>query len=190
MSNNPNNTESEWLLELEESAQGTDLYEAPGAKAQVDAAREDAAGPNLDQPEMDLVRMARLKRKSLGEAMRALEASISGAAPLAGWTQAVRDSVRDLREAFHEHIVVTEGPQGLLAEIVDLSPRLSGEAGLIKEEHQALEESLRGLESSLGDEPEAVRRKATIVLGRLTLHRQRGADIVYEAYNVDIAAGD
>jgi hypothetical protein len=28
------------------------------------------------------------------------------------------------------------------------------------------------------------------VLGRLSLHRQRGADLVYEAYNVDIAAGD
>jgi hypothetical protein len=34
--------EAEWRLELEESAQGTDLFEAPGGEAQVEDAREDA----------------------------------------------------------------------------------------------------------------------------------------------------
>ena len=190
MSTIPNNSDTEWLLELEESAQGTDLYQAPGGKTQLEEAREDAVGPNVEQHQMNLVGMARLKRISLGDAMRALETAVSRAASSDRWTEVVRDSVADLRQAFHEHIVVTEGPNGLLSEIVDLAPRLSGEAGLIEGEHRALEASLRGLESALGGAPDSVRRKATVVLGRLTLHRQRGADIVYEAYNVDIATAD
>lgn len=190
MSTNSSNTESEWLLELEESAQGTDLYEAPGGATQMESAREDAAESAVSQPEMNLVARARARRKSLGEAMRGLETSVSSAVSLDGWASGVRDSVEELRGAFHQHIVVTEGPLGLLAEIVDLAPRLSGEADLIEAEHRSLELALSDLEDVLGGPSESVRRKAIVVLGRLALHRQRGADIVYEAYNVDIATGD
>jgi hypothetical protein len=190
MSTSPNNSDTEWLLELEESAQGTDLYSAPGQEVQMQDAREDAAGPAVEQSDMDLVAMARVKRRSLGETMQALEVSISRAISSDGWAADVDASVRDLRQAVHDHIGVTEGPNGLLAEIVELAPRLSGESELIKAEHQSLETSLRSLQEALGSSPDSIRRKATVVLGRLTLHRQRGADIVYEAYNVDIATAD
>jgi hypothetical protein len=36
----------------------------------------------------------------------------------------------------------------------------------------------------------AVRRRVVNLIGRLTLHRQAGSDLVFEAYNVDIAASD
>ena len=190
MSTSPNNSETEWLLELEDSAQGTDLYSAPGGEVQMQDARDDAAEPVVEPSDMDLVRMARVKRRSLGETMRALEVSISRASSSDGWVEHVDGSVRALRQAFHEHMGVTEGPSGLLAEIVDLAPRLSGESELIEAEHQALESSLRSLQETLGSSSHSIRRKATVVLGRLTLHRQRVADIVYEAYNVDIATAD
>jgi hypothetical protein len=86
--------------------------------------------------------------------------------------------------------VITEGPLGLLAEIVDLAPRLSVETNLIEAEHRSLELALSDLEDVLVGPSKSVRRKATVVLGRLALHRQRGAYIVYEAYNIDIATGD
>jgi hypothetical protein len=35
-----------------------------------------------------------------------------------------------------------------------------------------------------------VRRRVIALLGRLAIHRQRGSDLVYEAYNVDITAAD
>jgi len=190
MSNNPNNSDTEWLLELEESAQGTDLYEAPGGQAQMETAKEDIADLSVEGPATTLVGIARIKRRSLGESMRALETSISRATSSDGWAEDVQASIQSVRDAFHEHIMVTEGSKGLLAEIVDLAPRLSGEAVLIEKEHQSLEDALRSLERAMGSEAEAIRRKATVVLGRLTLHRQRGADIVYEAYNVDIATAD
>jgi hypothetical protein len=38
--------------------------------------------------------------------------------------------------------------------------------------------------------PERLRRAVTSLLGRLARHRQRGSDLVFEAYNVDIAAAD
>ena len=190
MSTKSNNSEKEWLLELEESAQGTDLYEAPGGATQVESAREDTIDADVPQPEMTLISRARAKRKSLGEAMRGLETSVSSAASSDGWTIGVLDSVEKLREAFHQHIVITEGPLGLLAEIVDLAPRLSVETNLIEAEHRSLELALSDLEDVLGGPSKSVRRKATVVLGRLALHRQRGAYIVYEAYNIDIATGD
>jgi hypothetical protein len=35
-----------------------------------------------------------------------------------------------------------------------------------------------------------IRRRVVNLIGRLTLHRQAGSDLVFEAYNVDIAASD
>jgi hypothetical protein len=37
---------------------------------------------------------------------------------------------------------------------------------------------------------EAVRKQGTNLLGRLVRHRQRGADLIYEAYQTDIGGGD
>ena len=100
MSTNSNNSEKEWLLELEESAQGTDLYEGPGGATQVESAREDAIDADVPQPEMTLVSRARAKRKSLGEAMRGLETSVSSAASSDGWAIGVLDSVENSAKHF------------------------------------------------------------------------------------------
>ena len=37
---------------------------------------------------------------------------------------------------------------------------------------------------------ERLRRRATTQLGRLTVHPQHGSDVVFEAYNMDVEAGD
>jgi hypothetical protein len=94
-------------------------------------------------------------------------------------------------------VEVTEGEVGLLAEILQRTPRLATEIALIKAEHEELIDTLDKVDLTVrtsmdmdDPDPEPLRRRVMTLLGRLTLHRQRGADLVYDAYNVDIAAGD
>lgn len=191
--------EAEWRLKLEESAQGIDLFEAPGADFQASDARNDAtewsAGEGTESTER--VEKARSRRHSLVEAMSDLEGVVASPAAAKGWYESVSAALDELQLALEEHIVVTEGPDGLLAEILDFAPRFATEIALINAEHEGLAEALdrailtlEGAVEISADDPDPVRRRVMTVLGRLSLHRQRGADLVYDAYNVDIATGD
>ena len=187
----------EWELELEESAQGTDSFTAPGGAIQADEARESAiewsAGPDVDAPGSSLrVEKARVRRHLLGDALHGLERALAGPSDADHWIEGVAACLAELRRALDEHIEVTEGPGGLLEEVRDLAPRLSGEIGFIEAEHEELVDLLGKALTSLeqSTDPKAIRNRAMALLPRLSLHRQRGADLVYDAYNVDIAAGD
>lgn len=189
--------EREWDLELEESAQGTDSFTAPGGAMQTEDARESArewsAGSvsEITGP-TPRVEKARVRRHLLGDAMRGLEIALAGPSESEGWLGRVTSALADLRRALAEHVEVTEGPHGLLEEIRDKAPRLSNEIALIEVEHEELLDLLNRAEASLEQttDPKAIRNRAMSLLPRLSLHRQRGADLVYDAYNVDIAAGD
>ncbi len=187
----------EWDLELEESAQGTDSYAAPGADVQLDEAREasDEATAGLGEigtTAPGRVETARVRRHELGDAMNGLEFTLTGPMAAEGWLDGVRSALQELRESLNEHIEVTESPNGLLEEIRAAAPRLSNEIALIKDEHDELLSIVKRAEASLDEsnDRKAIRNRAMSILPRLSLHRQRGADLVYDAYNVDIAAGD
>lgn len=193
--------EVEWRRELEESAEGTDYFETPGSDIQTAEARDQAVEYTSGNPEevqpSGRVEKARTRRHSLAATMTNLEKVSSSPAAAEGWHRGVSEALDELRLALGEHIVVTEGDEGLLDEILSTEPRLATEVGLIKAEHEELEEALDRayltVEGALeigSDDPEPVRRRVMTLLGRLSLHRQRGADLVYEAYNVDIATGD
>ena len=187
----------QWDLDLEESAQGTDSYSAPGGAAHLEDAREasDEATAGLGEIRSSPTRRvdtARVRRRELGEAMNQLEFSLTGPMASEGWLDGVREALSDLRESVVEHIGVTEGSGGLLEEIQDAAPRLSNEIGFIEAEHDELLALIEKAEAAArqSTDRKAIRNRAMSILPRLTLHRQRGADLVYEAYNVDIAAGD
>jgi hypothetical protein len=80
-------------------------------------------------------------------------------------------------EAIAEHLSVTEGEYGLYADIVAADPRLSFAVESLLREHADFRRALtRRLDDAQLTE-----------LGRiLARHRQRGNDLVYEAYVVDI----
>jgi hypothetical protein len=150
----------------------------------------------MDLPAAPLAR-ATSRRRDLGEAMTDLERVVAGPASADGWLDRVGVSLAGLRDALDGHIVEVEGPGGLLAEIVDLAPRLAPNTDDLRQDHVALlgawlrtEATVR---SAAGNQPAAVaavRRRVTTLLGRLTIHRQAGSDLVFEAYNVDIGAVD
>jgi septation ring formation regulator EzrA len=132
---------------------------------------------------------ARRHRATLLHAIQALETSLAAPAQELGWRDRVVARLRALSAAFAEHVVVTEGTAGLYAELLDHAPRLChGVHGLVRE-HAAVKTALSTLERR------AVQREARIddlrswasdLLRELSRHRQRGADLVYEAYHTDI----
>jgi len=85
-----------------------------------------------------------------------------------------------LSAAIAEHLAATEGEHGLYAEIVAADPRLAFAVETLIREHAelrcAMQRDLTGLsEKQLAD-----------LARRLDRHCQRGNDLVYEAYIVDL----
>ena len=85
--------------------------------------------------------------------------------------------------------MVTEGPDGLYAELLDHAPRLTRQVQVLVREHAAVAATMSGLQRRI-DTPdvrvEDLRTWASDLLRELSRHRQRGADLVYEAYATDI----
>lgn len=141
-------------------------------------------------------------RRDLNETMVALERTIARASGLPDWTDRVEQALDALIKAVDEHIREVEAVDGLLDQIRHEAPRLSAEISELIKEHEGIVAASRRIENELvsaeGSEgahtqilsPARLRRRITALLGRLTMHRQRGSDLVFEAYNVDIAAGD
>ena len=107
------------------------------------------------------------------------------------WRDRVSRALARVEVALEDHIAETESREGLLQEIVDQAPRLWRETEALQSEHALLaDECVRVRE--LIDSPatsSAVRSRAHDLVMRLEEHRHRGADLVYEAYGVDIGGG-
>ncbi len=187
--------DADWTNELEESAQGTDLFEAPGSAIQNKEARESAT--DWESGDGQPVEKARTQRHSLQEAMNRAERASASASRAEGWLDGIAAALEEIRLALIDHVEVTEGPGGLFDDIQRDEPRFATEIALIREEHEGIDEALdkavmtvdAALEMDSFD-PDPVRRRVMTLLGRISLHRQRGADLVYDAYNVDIATAD
>jgi hypothetical protein len=135
------------------------------------------------------------RRADLHLALVAVEQAISRPAigREADWA---KDVLRDLEEfgrTISEHIEVTERPDGLYDEIAAKAPRLSNKIGRLREEHPVLRDATNELVTKLrttgiGDAwpLDQARDDLQRLLGRLSRHRQLGADLVWEAYNLDI----
>jgi len=135
------------------------------------------------------------RRADLHHALVGVERTISS--PAVGrendWTKDVALALRDLREALIEHIEVTEREAGLYDEICQRAPRLSNKIEHLRDEHPDMRETTTALIDRLESDGvgEAwplthARDELQRLLGRVVRHRQLGADLVWEAYNLDI----
>lgn len=138
------------------------------------------------------VAVVRGRRSDLRAALIAAEAAI--AAPIPGrsadWATRVRTVLAQLRVAFSEHVVTAEGPDGLFAQLAVRAPRLAHACASLGDEHATITEALTKAEGALTGPPEQVREAVLTVLALLARHRQAGADLMYEAYAVDIGGED
>jgi seryl-tRNA synthetase len=120
----------------------------------------------------------------------ATSAALGGRAP--EWRAQLQPRVDDLREAWAAHVSGTEGPGGLWEQIRTDAPRLDGNLRRLRREHEALAAEVEALSKELsnaGDDEARltrVRERVTALLIELVRHRQRGADLIYEAYERDV----
>jgi len=139
---------------------------------------------------------AKKRRQTLHDAIVQLEMAISS--PAAGrveeWAGQVTKDMVGVRDAFDQHVIVTEKPGGLYEEIMERAPRLVGTVGRLHEEHPTIGASIDVLLTRLeagevGSDVwplDKARDDLQRLIGAVVRHRQKGADLVWEAYNVDI----
>ena len=139
----------------------------------------------------------RRRRADLRESIRALEEALAAAA--AGravvWGGRVQATVQELVTEFDEHVDVTEGPDGLHQAILAGDLRLANAVNALSEAPAVIAAEIAALNSACEPPVTAadvalVREQGTEALAHLIRHRQRGADLVYEAYETDIGGGD
>jgi hypothetical protein len=133
--------------------------------------------------------VARRHRAALLQSIHSFEQALAAPAGDPAWRDRVVGRLRGLCSQFAEHIMVTEGPDGLYAEVLDHAPRLVRRVHVLVREHAAVEAALSALERrALLPETTTgqLRSWSADLLQELSRHRQRGADLVYEAYHTDI----
>jgi hypothetical protein len=115
------------------------------------------------------------------------------------WYGDVAVQVRAPTEAFRHHVEQSEGPKcptpkGLLLQIVEAAPRLAPALEVVKREHQALLDQISRVEAAAGlpqdADEQAVRKESLRLFTTWPPTGQRGADLIYEAYYVDVEGGD
>jgi hypothetical protein len=144
-------------------------------------------------------RLERVREGRAGLRRSMTEVEISTAAPLGGrpdqWRAHLLACLGDLREAWTAHVRGTEGPGGLWEQIRTDAPRLDGKLRRLGREHLSLSAEIDGLFEELAiadDEPRllGLRERVTALLAQLARHRQRGADLIYEAYQRDVGGNE
>jgi hypothetical protein len=153
------------------------------------------------RPLPEPVDIARARRAQLLAAISAVERALAVPARDPTWATRVEAGIDRLAEAFDAHVVATEGADGMYAEILRHAPRLSFAVGQLVVEHDDARTSIAALGKLVGDLsgstpeapaelPERIREDGTQLLASLVRHRQRGADLVFEAYEQDIGGCD
>ncbi|MCJ7438900.1 MAG: hypothetical protein MUP97_14205 [Acidimicrobiia bacterium] len=138
-----------------------------------------------------------IRRDDFYEALLALEQAL--AAPAgdrpSDWAASLREPVEQLRRVLEAHVSGTEGEGGFFAEIREHAPRLIHAMDRLQAEHDPLRDAAAALAASLDAvtsdaDVDGVRETGVELIRRLLVHRHRGAELVYDAYWVDLSAGD
>lgn len=135
-----------------------------------------------------------VRRGLLHGALVQLEVAVS--APVAGdrerWSTRLRAALDRLAFTLADHVEETEAPDGLLAEIDHQSPWLHARVERLRREHITLVGETAGLLERCHRPfaPDELREDVVRLLGELVRHRHAGADLLYDAYELDLSAGD
>ena len=121
----------------------------------------------------------RQRRAEMHETLAALQRGLTTDADLG-------PALDRLASEFALHVEVTEGPDGLHQAILAGDLRLANQVDALAAEHRDLAADIAALVNAEAPSSQAVQD----VIDRLVRHRQRGADLIYEAYQTDIGGAD
>lgn len=131
-------------------------------------------------------------RAAMGEVERSLASPATGR--VQAWTKTLGQDLDRLGAALENHITASEAPGGMLDDIVQAAPRLAHRVERARREHTELryrlEAAVRALPGDADGDTHAAHEQVVEVLAGIVRHRHLGADLVYEAFNVDIEAAD
>lgn len=149
--------------------------------------------PSSSTPDRALLEALRRQRAELRGSMSALELALAAPAPSGQvrWAERVHVALVELSADFREHIAVTEGHDGLYADVLATAPRLSDAVARLARDHTRIKDQVDDLLARVRtpesrEDVDKVRDLGTMLLGVLVRHRQRGSDLVYEAYELDL----
>jgi hypothetical protein len=158
----------------------------------------------VEPEDQDLTELRR-RRAELLEAINALEQALAAPVPSGQmrWVQGVSAALLELSNDFRDHIELTEGAEGLYFRVLRTSPRLAHHVEMLTKDHEKLIELISELLTlvgkaagsfarggSMGADLDDVRDRGTTLIAALGRHRQRGSDLMYEGYSVDIGGQD
>lgn len=139
----------------------------------------------------------RIRRDRLYDAILSIERGIAAPAgdDAPRWAAALAGPVDNLQEVLEAHVAQTEGGDGLFEQMRGDAPHLMNAVERLRDEHTPLllgAKQLADLLPGVEDEQQvdAVRIAALDLVRRLLEHRHRGAELLYDAYSVDVSAGD
>ncbi len=151
--------------------------------------------PDIDlTADMSALEEARNRRLALGDAADLVEDLIARPGSDPRWTVRVADSMQGLRYAFDAHVDEVEDDDGLLPRLQADAPRLTNLIRRMYDEHDTIATEMDAAAGLIrecegecdADAVDEIRVAVVEVLKSISRHRQRGADLVYEAYHVDI----
>ncbi len=142
-------------------------------------------GPAISASALHAAKGQRLSLRRAIDELQTVLAAPSGA----GDVERLASVLGHLRVVFAVHVEVTESQGGLYEEIMEIAPRLANKIARFKREHASISGAIPAVLDDLRSEAEPLaelRDRLEHLLAALVRHRKRGADLVYEAYHVDI----
>ena len=111
------------------------------------------------------------------------------------WSADVAAVVSKLRVVLDAHVADTEADGGFFDDVREHAPQLLHAVEQLRAEHVPLVDATQSLADRIGAagasvDVHEVRDEAVELIRRLLQHRHRGAELVYDAYSVDISAAD
>lgn len=177
--------------------------ERPGSVISVDGIPVDvisvdgipAEGVPLQRRSDTSVRLAEVRRRrsNLAHAMSRLESAVSRPGPgrLPEWRRGVTVALDGLRDALLRHVEVTEADDSFQVQITERMPQLSPKVARLRRDHRrahGLVAATYVALDAIDDDSmvEDVRERVNELLLHLSHHRQRGSDLIWEAFQVDV----
>lgn len=155
--------------------------------------------PSARPADLPAIEQARRQRAGVRAAYDRLERA--AASPASGrtreWCEIVAARLSELATVFRHHVEVTEAHDGLFAEIIETAPRLAHRTEELRQDHRDIEEAIFSAVAKLASTENPDQRAADDasdaaldLLTRISHHRHLGAELVYDAYHIDIEAAD
>jgi septal ring factor EnvC (AmiA/AmiB activator) len=160
---------------------------------------ETISARTLDRPQRKAIATNCTDRKRSLDALHVLEFCATTAAPgrETDWLARVRAALEALDDALGEQERNSAVSDSTLSDIEQEEPRLRNRVIQLRRRHRDLHLRVRELRSQLDESTASegidfadIRRRLERLAAELRYQQAREADLVYEAYTVDLGAGD